>query len=174
MIQTRYCAVCVISKPLTTRYFERSKNRSGFNYWCKECCSIRNRITYKKKRLSTFLERTVIPFEEEEKRIITNALACTQGDANRAAELLQIGRATIFRKLKQWKILNIPIPELRGIAQLKNDIKELQEEWASLISSREAKKKALKDKIELEKLKRQYEEQDKANRDAIIKCGLLD
>jgi DNA-binding NtrC family response regulator len=42
--------------------------------------------------------------DEMERNAITEALEFTQGDRTRAAELLGIGRTTLYRKLKQYKM----------------------------------------------------------------------
>jgi len=46
----------------------------------------------------------VVPLEETERRAILKALAFTQGDRAQAAHLLGIGRTTLYRKLKQYRL----------------------------------------------------------------------
>jgi transcriptional regulator with PAS, ATPase and Fis domain len=46
----------------------------------------------------------VRPLQETEKQAILNALEFTQGDRARAAHLLGIGRTTLYRKLKRYKL----------------------------------------------------------------------
>jgi len=46
----------------------------------------------------------VLPLEEVEKRTILDALAYTQGDHLKAARLLGIGRTTLYRKLRQYRL----------------------------------------------------------------------
>ncbi len=46
--------------------------------------------------------------EENEKRLIRNALQQTSGNRTRAAEILGISRRTLIRKLKQWPELDQP------------------------------------------------------------------
>jgi two-component system response regulator HydG len=46
----------------------------------------------------------VVPLEETEKQAILNALHYTAGDRAQAAQLLGIGRTTLYRKLKQYKL----------------------------------------------------------------------
>jgi DNA-binding NtrC family response regulator len=48
--------------------------------------------------------RGVVPMEELERRAIAEALATTHGDRARAALLLGIGRTTLYRKLKRYRI----------------------------------------------------------------------
>jgi len=48
--------------------------------------------------------RSVLPMEELERRAIAEALATTHGDRARAALLLGIGRTTLYRKLKRYRI----------------------------------------------------------------------
>jgi len=49
-------------------------------------------------------EADILPFEEEEKRILSRALEATEGNVSRAAELLRIGRATLYRKIHQYDL----------------------------------------------------------------------
>ena len=49
-------------------------------------------------------EEEVIPFEAEEKRILARALRATQGNVRRAAQLLRIGRATLYRKIQIYQL----------------------------------------------------------------------
>jgi transcriptional regulator of acetoin/glycerol metabolism len=44
----------------------------------------------------------VIPLAELEKRAILHALEVTKGDRTLAADLLGIGRTTLYRKLKEY------------------------------------------------------------------------
>jgi transcriptional regulator with PAS, ATPase and Fis domain len=46
--------------------------------------------------------RSVLPLAEVEKRAIVEALRYTKGDRTMAANLLQIGRTTLYRKLKDY------------------------------------------------------------------------
>ncbi len=46
----------------------------------------------------------IIPYAVEERRIIENALSITEGNISKAAASLRIGRATLYRKIKQLKI----------------------------------------------------------------------
>ena len=48
--------------------------------------------------------RGVLPIEELERRAIAEALAETRGDRARAALMLGIGRTTLYRKLKRYRI----------------------------------------------------------------------
>jgi len=47
-------------------------------------------------------EADVLPFEEEERRILDQALQATDGNVTKAAQLLRIGRATLYRKIHQY------------------------------------------------------------------------
>jgi len=47
---------------------------------------------------------TVFSISDSEKRAIVKALAAAQGDRAKAARLLQIGRTTLYRKMKQYGI----------------------------------------------------------------------
>jgi transcriptional regulator of acetoin/glycerol metabolism len=48
----------------------------------------------------------VIPLTELERRAIINALEYTKGDRAVAAHLLGIGRTTLYRKLKEYQLVN--------------------------------------------------------------------
>jgi DNA-binding NtrC family response regulator len=47
---------------------------------------------------------TVFTISDSEKRAIVRAVAAAQGDRTKAARLLQIGRTTLYRKMKQYGI----------------------------------------------------------------------
>jgi DNA-binding NtrC family response regulator len=47
-----------------------------------------------------------IALEEPEKRILERALASTDGNRQRAAELLEINRTTLFNKMKKYGLLD--------------------------------------------------------------------
>jgi DNA-binding NtrC family response regulator len=49
-------------------------------------------------------EEDILPFEAEEKRVLTRALRATKGNVRRAAQLLRIGRATLYRKIQIYKL----------------------------------------------------------------------
>lgn len=46
---------------------------------------------------------SIVPLHVLERRAILNAIEHTQGDRTRAAELLGIGRTTLYRKLKEYR-----------------------------------------------------------------------
>ncbi|MDP6930049.1 MAG: sigma 54-interacting transcriptional regulator [Planctomycetota bacterium] len=49
-------------------------------------------------------EDQIRPFHEEEKRLLGRALAATGGNVRRAAQLLKIGRATLYRKIQTYQL----------------------------------------------------------------------
>ena len=49
-------------------------------------------------------EESIRPFEEEEQLLLSRALRATKGNVRRAAQLLGIGRATLYRKIQQYKL----------------------------------------------------------------------
>lgn len=49
-------------------------------------------------------EDSIRPFEEEEQSLLSRALRATKGNVRRAAQLLGIGRATLYRKIQQYKL----------------------------------------------------------------------
>ena len=49
-------------------------------------------------------EDDIVPFHEEEKRLLGRALKATKGNVRRAAQLLGIGRATLYRKIQIYQL----------------------------------------------------------------------
>jgi DNA-binding NtrC family response regulator len=49
-------------------------------------------------------ESAIRPFKDEEKRLLSRALRATRGNVRRAAQLLRIGRATLYRKIQSYKL----------------------------------------------------------------------
>jgi DNA-binding NtrC family response regulator len=49
-------------------------------------------------------EASIRPFKDEEKRLLSRALRATKGNVRRAAQLLRIGRATLYRKIQSYKL----------------------------------------------------------------------
>ncbi len=49
-------------------------------------------------------EDEIRPFDEEEQYLLSRALRATKGNVRRAAQLLGIGRATLYRKIQQYKL----------------------------------------------------------------------
>lgn len=49
-------------------------------------------------------EASIRPFKDEEKKLLSRALRATNGNVRRAAQLLRIGRATLYRKIQSYKL----------------------------------------------------------------------
>ena len=49
-------------------------------------------------------EQDILPMEVEEKRLLARALKATSGNVRRAAQLLRIGRATLYRKIQVYDL----------------------------------------------------------------------
>ncbi|HEX5054645.1 MAG TPA: sigma 54-interacting transcriptional regulator [Planctomycetota bacterium] len=49
-------------------------------------------------------EDSIRPFDEEEQMVLSRALRATKGNVRRAAQLLGIGRATLYRKIQQYRL----------------------------------------------------------------------
>ena len=56
------------------------------------------------QRGSRLTEEDILPLETEEKRLLARALKATKGNVRRAAQLLRIGRATLYRKIQVHKL----------------------------------------------------------------------
>jgi DNA-binding NtrC family response regulator len=49
-------------------------------------------------------QQSIVPLHELEKRAIRHALLHTRGDRTTAAQMLGIGRTTLYRKLKEYQL----------------------------------------------------------------------
>jgi two-component system response regulator HydG len=58
----------------------------------------------RRKREEPSEEDEIIPLAVQEKRAILDAIRVTNGDKLRAAKLLEIGKTTLYRKLKEYGI----------------------------------------------------------------------
>ena len=57
----------------------------------------------------------ILPLSEIERRAIIEALRYTKGDHTTAAHLLGIGRTTLYRKLKEYKLEDQTAPEPKPV-----------------------------------------------------------
>lgn len=57
----------------------------------------------------------IVPMEEEERRIIRRALELTNWNAQEASRRLQIGRATIYRKIERYGLRGGPVAKQRAL-----------------------------------------------------------
>lgn len=57
----------------------------------------------------------IMPLSEIEKRAILEALAYTKGDHSTAAQLLGIGRTTLYRKLKEYRLEDPESPQPKPV-----------------------------------------------------------
>ena len=51
-----------------------------------------------------YYEDRILPLDTEEKRLLARALKATKGNVRRAAQLLRIGRATLYRKIQIYDL----------------------------------------------------------------------
>lgn len=146
----RRCTLCWERYELSAAHFALTKR--GFGYLCNSCKSLSNAIRYRRTRI----ERTgVRPFAVQEQAIIVQALKATFGNAAKAAKLLEIGRATLWRKVKAYKLTG-KLSELQceSMKQLRKELLELEEKWhqmtrrAGILRRREARKKAFERKLD--------------------------
>jgi DNA-binding NtrC family response regulator len=66
--------------------------------------SARTTTTATTRSETDLTEADILPFEQEEKRLLTRALRATKGQVRRAAQLLGIGRATLYRKIQEYQL----------------------------------------------------------------------
>jgi DNA-binding NtrC family response regulator len=60
-------------------------------------------------------EPVIMPLCEIEKRAILEALHYTKGDHTTAAHLLGIGRTTLYRKLKEYRLEDLANPQSKPV-----------------------------------------------------------
>jgi DNA-binding NtrC family response regulator len=60
------------------------------------------------QRISGFVGSGIVPLYEVERQAIEQALKYTNGDRTTAAQLLGIGRTTLYRKLKEYAAGTVP------------------------------------------------------------------
>ena len=64
----------------------------------------------------------ILPLSEIEKRAIIEALRYTKGDHTTAAQLLGIGRTTLYRKLKEYRLEDQAAPEAKPVGSASNAV----------------------------------------------------
>lgn len=147
----RRCVVCVEKFELSSANFALTKR--GWAYICVTCKGIDNAIRYRRKRLAGG-RGAVKPFAEQERRIILEALSVTCGKVDAAAKLLQIGRATIYRKIEDYRAAGTFTLDTAGPSVLRRELEELEEKWAHMIRrakilrKREARQRAFARKLD--------------------------
>ena len=151
MNRTRRCVLCMEWRELSAACFALTKR--GFAYLCVECKRLDNAIRYRKKRLrcGAYVE----PYSVQERKIIIGALQVCCGDVTMAALRLQIGRATIYRKLRQYQDAGgVTELELASMKIIGNELAELIETWdrlrrrARIIRKREARKREFERRLD--------------------------
>jgi transposase len=172
----RRCTVCLERFELSAAHFGLTKR--GFAYVCVECKSIDNAIRYRRKKLETPTE--VVPFAEQERRIILRALASARGSVDKAAKLLQIGRATLYRKLDAYRAEGtFEVIDFEALRIIRKELAELEAKWenlrrrARIIRRREARKAEFSRRLDqaITEVQRERTERETAlerrNRDAV-------
>lgn len=144
MIRTRRCTVCLDRFELSAANFALTGRSTGFAYVCNTCKALDNAIRYRRQKLE---EPKVVPFAEQERRIYLRALAACHGNVPRTARLLQVGRATIYRKLQEYRDAGtFSELELEATRIIRKELAELEAKWerlrrrARIIRRREARK----------------------------------
>lgn len=147
----RRCTVCLERFELSAANFALTKR--GWAYICVACKAIDNAIRYRRKKLATPTE--VVPMAELERRAIVGALRAARGSVPTAAKLLQIGRATIYRKLADYKSLGLLPEEFEdSSAIIRKELAELEAKWeglrrrARIIRRREARKREFERRLD--------------------------
>lgn len=172
----RRCTICLERFELSAAHFGLTKK--GFAYVCCGCKSIDMAIRYRRKKLATPTE--VVPMFEVERRAIVGALHAARGKVHVAAKLLQIGRATLYRKLLSYRTLGL-ISEAQEdpSAVIRKELEELEARWntmrrrARVIRRREARKREFERRLDSAINQVQHERERKErtlegrNRDAV-------
>jgi DNA-binding NtrC family response regulator len=79
-------------------------------------------------------EDDVIPIAAMEQQAILKALQQTNGDKREAAKILGIGKTTLYRKLKEYSVVDVkPVPITLGAASGSIDVAEVSDRAAGLI-----------------------------------------
>lgn len=113
--EERACTICGQVLPLTREHFAQNtrakKPSSRFAYECKPCKVLVVGIDYRTRKLEAPLETSSVePLEVTERRAILHAVAVCGGQVQKAAELLGVGKATVYRRLESWEGLPPPPP----------------------------------------------------------------
>lgn len=101
-VPKRTCGYCAAALPATTEHFASSKGRLDTR--CLECRRVFSRLYNLRKRRNVLRERQaelVRPLADVEREHIEFAVTMV-GDISRTAELLGIGKATLYRKLAEY------------------------------------------------------------------------
>lgn len=146
----RRCVVCFERFELSAAHF--AVTTRGWAYICTSCKTIDNAIRYRRKRLAG--HGVVKPFAEQERAIILAALAATSGRITAAAKLLQIGKATMHRKIKAYRKAGTFTIDTSGANILRRELKVLEAQWqgmvkrARILRRREKRKRAFERKLD--------------------------
>jgi DNA-binding NtrC family response regulator len=84
--------------PTNVANYTRMRNAAGFA----NAAAVGGRAVSMAAPLSP--QHTVVPLQELEKRAIQHAIQHTRGDCTVAAQMLGIGRTTLYRKLKEYRL----------------------------------------------------------------------
>lgn len=135
MSSDRRCACCTGVFPLTEQHFRKHGMRNAevrYDVRCKTCATRQDRINrlrrmIAKRELPGEVAR-LLPMSELERRHIERAVRLCGGNVDRAAEALGIGRATVFRRLKDYaKLPPLNLPNVPELADLKHELSVLQD-----------------------------------------------
>jgi hypothetical protein len=125
----RRCTLCLKWLDLSAANFPLTKK--GFGYLCNECKTIDNAIRYRKKKLAN--PPAVIPFAEQERKILLRALAAARGNMGAAADMLGMVRSTFFRKIESYRETGlVSAMELDAFSIIRKELSELEAKWKRL------------------------------------------
>lgn len=140
----RRCTTCARRLLLTAANFavntKAKKPSTRFAYTCKSCKSVENAVLRLRREVDRVeaLQGFVRPLADVERDAIEDAIRLTAGDLPKAAKLLGIGKATIYRKTAAYAKLP-PRPEGRGphalapdLARLRFGLARIETEWSEV------------------------------------------
>lgn len=173
----RQCSLCRKRYEKPALHFPPTKR--GLGYLCHSCKSIYNAIHYRKQKLTN--PPRVLPFAEQERKILLHALTAARGNMGAAADMLQMVRSTYFRKIDSYRKDGLVSEiEFESLGIIRKELSEFEAKWkrlhrrAKILRRREARQRAFERLLDRaidistrEIARREPRDAEQKNRDAI-------